>query len=195
MLMSLALLCLPSSGIEKDSLSLGLGWNYRSYNIINGEVYLLFRESLFRSSDSKTGINVRKYSLNFDGVRNLQASSVGLTGEQIFYPFKKILFLGIRFDLSADWLSRSSKYKIESERNYTMPNFYYNFIGYIDAGVNLKLHDRYNIKLSVLPGVEDRGITNELFHIGASNQTNVVRESKNNFVFQVNLSVEFKLKK
>lgn len=195
LLVPFILLCLSSSAIEKDSLSVGLSWNFRSKYMINGEIYLLFREVLFRSSDSKIGINVRNYSLHFDGVHNLQASSIGFAAEETVYPFKKFLFLGIRFDLSADWLSQASKDKIESERQYEMPLLYYNFIGYLEAGVNLELIKGCNLKLSVMPGVEDRGITNEFLHIGVSNVTNVVREDKNNYLIQINLSIEFKLKK
>jgi hypothetical protein len=195
LLMSFILLNLSSSAIEKDSLSLGLSWNYRTKYMKNGEIYLLFREALFRSSDSRIGINFRNYSLNFDGVHNLQASSIGLGAEESVYLYKKILFLGIRFDLSGDWLSRASKDKIELERQYEMPLLYYNFTGYLEAGVNLELIKGCNLKLSVMPGVEDRGITNELPHLGVSNQTNIVREGKNNYLIQINLSIEFKLKK
>jgi hypothetical protein len=190
------LICFSLSGIEKDSLSVGLSWNHRSKYMINGEIYLLLRgEILSIPSDFKTGVTIRNYSLHFDGVENLQASSVGLVGEQTIYPFKKILFLGYRFDISADWLSQASKDKIKSERQYEMPLCYYNFLGYLEAGVNLKLINRFNLKLSVMPGVEDRGITNSFLITGTSNGTNVIKEDKNNYFIQFNLSIEFKLQK
>ena len=195
LLLPFILICLSSSAIEKDSLSVGLGWNFRSKYQLNGEIYLSLRNLLFRSSDSKIGINVRNYSLHFDGVNYLQASSIGIAAEETFYPFKKFLFLGIRFDLSADWLSRASKDKIKAERQYGMPLLYYNFIGYLEAGVNLELFKGCNFKLAVMPGVEDRGITNEFPHIGASTQTNIVREDKNNYLVQINFSLEFKFNK
>jgi len=196
LLLSFLITCLSLSAIEKDSLSVGISWNHRSQYIINGEIYLLLRGELFsRPSDIKTGIAIRNYSLQFDGVQNLQASSIGLTLGKTIYPFKKILFLGFRFDISADWLSLASKDKIKSERLYEMPLCYYNAIGYLEAGVNLKLMNSCNLKLSVMPGVEDRGITNRFLITGVSNGTDVVKEEKNNYLIQFNLSIEIKLNK
>jgi hypothetical protein len=187
-----SLLYLSLSAIEKDSLSVGLSWNHRAYDRINGEIYVIGRGALFKSWDSKAGLVFRHYSLDFDGVSNLEASSVGVNFEETIYPFKKLLFLGLRLDLSADCLSSGSKDKISTEKGYTMPLLYYNFILNLVAGVNIKMTPKLNLRLRVLQGVEDRGLNNKSVS-SVLNGTNIIRDNKNRYPTQFNIGIDFRL--
>jgi hypothetical protein len=192
LLLLFSLLYLSSSAIEKDSLSFGLSWNHRSKDRFNGEIYVIGRSVLFKSWDSKAGLVLRNYFLNFDGISNLEASSIGVNFEETVFPFKKLLFLGLRFDLSADCLSPRSKDKIRTEREYTMPLLYYNFILNLVAGVNLKITTGLNLRLWVLQGVEDRGLNNKSLS-SVLNGTNIIRDNKNHYPTQFNIGIDFRL--
>lgn len=192
MLLLFSLLYLSSSALEIDSLSLGLSWNHRSKDRINGEIYLITRSLLFKSWDSKAGLVFRNYSLNFDGVSNLEASSIGVNFEETGFPFKKLLFLGLRLDLSADCLSRMSKDKISTERGYRMPLLYYNFMISLEAGINVKITKGLDLRFWVLQGVEDRGLNNKTLSV-ALNGTEVIRDNKNHYPTQFNIGIDFRL--
>jgi hypothetical protein len=191
MLLLFSFLYLSSSAIEIDSLSFGLSWNHRSKDRINGEIYVIRRNLLCNSWDSKAGLVFRNYSLDFDGVTNLEASSIGVNFEETVFPFKKFLFLGLRFDLSADLLSQMSKDKIDAQRGYIMPLIYYNSILSLLAGVNLEIISGLNLRLWVLQGVEDRGINNKSLSTSL-NGTNIIRDNKNHYPNQLNLGIDFR---
>jgi hypothetical protein len=191
-LLLFSLLYLSSSAIEKDSLSFGLSWNHRSKDRINGEIYVIGRSVLFKSWDSKAGLVFRNYSLNFDEVSNLEASSIGVNFEETVFPFKKVLFLGLRIDLSADWLSHMSKDNIMAEREYRMPLLYYNGILSLVAGVNLKITRALDLRLWVLQGVEDRGLNNKSLST-VLNGTDIIRDNKNHYPTQFNIGIDFRL--
>jgi hypothetical protein len=185
-------LYLSSSAIEKDSLSIGISWNRRSEDRINGEIYVIGRSLLLSSWDSKAGLVFRNYSLNFDGVKNLEATSIGVNFEETVLPFKKLLFLGLRFDLSADWLSQRSNDKIWTERDYRMPILYYNSILSLVAGVNLKITRGLNLRLLVLQGVEDRGLNNKSIST-VLNGKDIIRDNINHYPTQFNIGIDFRL--
>lgn len=191
-------LYLSSSAIEKDSLSFGLSWNHRVKDRINGEIYVIGRKvfdidmiNLSIHNSSKAGLVFRNYSLNFDGVSNLDAYSIGVSFEETIFPFKKLLFLGLRLDLSADWLSGVSKDKITAERYYTMPLLYYNAIISLVAGVNLKITRGLDLRLWVLQGVEDRGINNKSLFT-AKDEADVIRDNVNHYPTQFNIGIDFR---
>jgi hypothetical protein len=187
-----SLLYLSSSAVEKDTLSFGLSWNKRSKDSFNGEIYLIGRNLLAKSWDTKAGLVVRNYSLNFDGVSNLQSSSIGLNVEQTYLPFKKFLFVGIKFDLSADWLHQISRNKITTERGYKMPLIYYDFTLYLEAGLNIQVTKGLNLRVWVMQGVEDRGLNNNTL----SNRllgNDFISDDSNHYPRQFNIGIDFRL--
>jgi hypothetical protein len=109
-----------------DSLSVGLGGGYNNYNTFQGELYLKSDFRTFnRHSEIKVGLNNRSYQFTFDKLSELEASSVGLFGDFVIYPFDKGLFAGVRWEmLNFNWLSDASKDRVRSERDYEPTSLY-----------------------------------------------------------------------
>src|SRR5512145_2418299 len=99
-----------------DSLSIGLGGGYDSYNTLRGEIYIKSDIRIFnRKTEIKAGLNNRSYQLEFDGAKNLNAQSFGVFGDIAVYPFNKGLFTGLRWELiDFNWLTSDSKTKFEN---------------------------------------------------------------------------------
>src|SRR3546814_6872860 len=104
-----------------DILSVGFTANYTNESAFGGE--LLFKKGirLFRQeAEIKAGIGNRSYSFGFDGVQNLQASSVGLFGDLAIYPFNQNgFFVGVRLEpINLNWLAAGSMSRFENEKGY-----------------------------------------------------------------------------
>lgn len=183
-----------------DSLSIGFGGGYSSYNTLRGELYLKSDLKLFnRNCELKAGINNRSYQLTFDNVSNLNTSSIGFFGDIAVYPFNKGLFTGIRWELiNFNWLSDESKARIESERNYSPTSIYTGTCMFFQLGYQFKLSDKLSIKLYGQPGFQQFKISNGSSSSGSYIQTNspdnLIIEDHLEFIYNLNLSVEIKIK-
>jgi hypothetical protein len=183
-----------------DSLSIGLGGGYDSYNTLRGEIYLKSNIKLFnRKTEIKAGLNNRSYTLDFDNVKDLNASSVGFFGDIAIYPFNKGLFTGIRWELiNFNWLSDDSKTKIENARNYSPTSMYTGTCIFLQIGYNFQFSDKIGIKLYGQPGFQEFTITNGSSSSGSYVQNgttnNLISEDHTKFIYNINLSIEFKIK-
>jgi hypothetical protein len=78
----------------KDSLSIGATGGYTNYNTLKGELYFKKDLKVFnRHAEIKAGMNNRGYQLEFDQVKDLKASSIGIFGDVVIYPFNKGIYL------------------------------------------------------------------------------------------------------
>jgi hypothetical protein len=183
-----------------DSLSVGLGGGYDSYNTLRGEVYLKSEIELFkRKSELKAGMNNRSYQLEFDGVKGLNAQSLGFFGDITIYPFNKGLFTGIRWELiNFNWLTPDSKTKIETEKQYSPTSLYTGSCMFFQLGYDFQLSDKMGLKLYCQPGFQQFKITNGSSSSGGyvqgSTSANLISEDHSGFIYNINLSIEFKLK-
>jgi hypothetical protein len=183
-----------------DSLSIGLGSGYDSYNTLRGEIYLKSSIKLFnRKAEVKAGINNRSYNLDFDNVKNLNAQSLGFFGDIAIYPFNKGLFTGIRWELiNFNWLTSDSKTKIENEKNYSPTSLYTGTCLFLQLGYNFQLSDQIGIKLYGQPGFQQFKITNGSSSSGSyvqsSSNDNLIIEDHYEFIYNINLSIEFRIK-
>lgn len=183
-----------------DSLSLGLGGGYSSYNTFRGELYLKTDlKILNRNSEIKIGMNNRSYQLMFDNVYDLDASSIGFFGDAAIYPFDKGLFTGFRWELiNFNWLSAESKTKIENERNYTPTSLYTGTCMFFQFGYKINISENFGIKLYGQPGVQQFKITNGSSSTGGYVQTgsadDMIIEDHFEFIYNINLSIELYLK-
>lgn len=200
--MTLLMLVLTSNvfaGIT-DSLSIGFGAGYSSYNTLRGEFYLKSDLKLLnRNCELKAGINNRSYQLTFDHVSNLDASSIGFFGDIAIYPFNKGLFAGIRWELiNFNWLSDESKTRIENERNYSPTSLYTGTCIFFQLGYQFRLSDKIRLKLYGQPGTQQFKISNGSSSSGSYIQTtstdNLIIEDHNEFIYNLNLSIEIKIK-
>lgn len=183
-----------------DSLSIGFGGGYSSYNTLRGELYLLSDLRLFnRNCELKAGINNRSYKLTFDHLSNLDASSIGFFGDIAIYPFNKGLFTGIRWELvNFNWLSDESKTRIENERNYSPTSLYTGTCMFFQLGYQLKLSDKIRVKFYGQPGFQQFKISNGSSSSGSYMQTTstdkLIIEDHYEFIYNLNLSIEIKIK-
>ena len=183
-----------------DSLSIGFGGGYSSYNTFRGELYLKSDLQLFkRNTELKFGMNNHSYQLTFDNISDLNASSVGFFGDIAIYPFDKGFFAGLRWELiNFNWLSDASKTKIETERSYTPTSLYTGSCMFIQLGYNLKISETFGIKLYGQPGFQQFKISNGSSSSGSYVQTNssnnLLIEDHYKFIYNVNLSIEIKIK-
>ena len=182
-----------------DSLSIGLGGGYSSYNTFRGELYLKSDLKLFkRNTELKFGMNNRSYQLTFDGVSDLNASSVGIFGDIAIYPFNKGFFAGLRWELiNFNWLSDTSKTKIETERSYTPTSLYTGTCMFFQLGYKFGISEIFGIKLYGQPGFQQFKISNGSLSSGSyvQNPSNdLIVEDHYKFIYNVNLSIEIKIK-
>ena len=182
-----------------DSLSIGFGGGYSNYNTFRGELYLKSDSKLFkRNSEIKIGVNNHSYQLTFDNVSDLNASSIGFFGDIAIYPFDKGLFTGVRWELiNFNWLSGESKNKIINERGYEPTSLYTGTSMFFQIGYKFKISNNFGIKLYGQPGFQQFKISNGLFSSGSyvtNPSGNPIVEDHYKFIYNVNLSVEIKIK-
>jgi hypothetical protein len=182
-----------------DSLSIGFGGGYSSYNTFRGEVYLKSDLKLGKlKSEIKIGMNNHSYQLTFDNVSDLNASSIGIFGDMAVYPFGKGLFAGLRWEaLTFNWLSEASKNKIISERSYTPTSLYTGTNIFLQIGYKFKISNSFGIKLYGQPGLQTYKITNGSFSSGSyvtDPSGDPIIEDHSKFIYNVNLSIEIKIK-
>jgi hypothetical protein len=182
-----------------DTISIGLSGGYDSYKTLRGELYLKYGIKLFNHrAEMKAGINNRSYTLDFDNVNDLKASSIGLFGDVAIYPFRNGLFAGLRWELiNFNWLTADSKSKIEDARDYSPASLYTGTCVFLQLGYNFKISDNTAIKIYGQPGVQQFKITNGSsvgsFGQGSSSGDLIV-EDHYEFIYNINLSIEFRLK-
>lgn len=183
-----------------DSLSIGLGGGYDSYNTLRGEIYLKSNNQLFnRKAEIKAGLNNRSYQLEFDGVKNLNAQSIGLFGDIAIYPFNKGLFTGLRWELiNFNWLISESKKKVENEKKYSPTSLYTGTCMFFQIGYHFQLSDKIGLKVYGQPGFQQFTITNGASSAGSyvqgSSATDLISEDHYKFIYNVNISFEFRIK-
>lgn len=183
-----------------DSLSIGLGGGYNSYNTIRGEIYLKSDIKLFnRKAEVKAGLNNRSYQLEFDNVKDLNAQSFGFFGDMAIYPLNEGLFTGIRWELiNFNWLTSDSRTKIENDRNYSPTSLYTGTCIFLQLGYNLQLSDKMGIKLYGQPGFQQFKITNGSSSSGSyvqkSSTDTLISEDNYEFIYNINLSIEIRIK-
>ncbi len=183
-----------------DSLSIGFGGGYSSYNTFRGEIYLKSDLQMFNhNTELKLGINNRKYSLHFDNVMDLEASSIGVFGDIAIYPFNKGLFTGIRWELiNLNWFSSSSKTKMKNVRNYTPTSLYTGTCMFFQLGYKLNISDNFCVKLYGQPGFQQfkisSGTSSSGNYIQKTSSEDPIIEDHYEFIYNINLSIEIRLK-
>jgi len=183
-----------------DSLSIGFGGGYTNYNTFRGEAYLKSDIKLGRklNSEIKVGVNNHSYQLTFDKVSDLKASSIGIFGDFAVYPFGNGLFTGIRWELiNLNWLSQESKNKIRNERSYEPISLYAGTNLLLQIGYKFKISKNFGIKIYGQSGLQNFSISNGSFSSGnyVTNPTGEpIIEDNYKFIYNVNLSIELKIK-
>ncbi|MCF8336666.1 MAG: hypothetical protein K9I74_01660 [Bacteroidales bacterium] len=182
-----------------DSLSIGFGGGYNSYNTFHGELHLKSELKMFNcNGEIKIGMNNRSYQLTFDNVSDLDASSIGFFGDIAIYPFDKGLFTGIRWELmNFNWLSDDSKTKIENERDYSPVSLYTGTCMFFHLGYKFEVSDNFGLKLYGQPGLQQFKISNWAASSGNNVQQNssddLIIEDHYEFIYNINLSIEIRI--
>lgn len=173
-----------------ESLSIGFGGGYSSYNTFGGELYLQTNIQLFKlSSELKFGLNNRSYQLSFDGVSGLEASSIGFFGDIAIFPFNKGLFTGVRWELiNINWLSGDSKVKIFKERLYHPVSYYSGTCFFFQVGYKFDISNRFGIRIYGQPGLQQFKISNGQL------PPDTKMEEYFKFIYNINLSFDIRIK-
>jgi hypothetical protein len=196
----LSIFCLPIFALKFDDLSLGVGCGYESTGYAKGELYLQTSETLFKKdADFRAGISNRTYKFDFDGVNNLESNSVGVFCDAIIYPFDNGLFAGLRWELiTFNWLTPDSKTQFETARNYTPSSLYSGSSVLLQLGYKWQIADKLGVRLYLQPGIQQFRISNSSTtfgnYTGESGNTSLISEDHNEFIWNVNLSIDFKIK-
>jgi len=182
-----------------DSLSIEFGGGYSSYNTFRGEAYLKSDLKLGKlNSEIKVGVNNHSYQLTFDKVSDLNASSIGFFGDFAIYPFRNGLFTGIRWELiTFNWLSEESKTKIRNERGYEPTSLYTGTNLFLQIGYKFKISKNFGVKIYGQPGLQQFRVSNGSFSSGSyvtNPSGDPIIEDNYKFIYNVNLSIEFKIK-
>jgi hypothetical protein len=200
LLFLLSAFCLPIFALKFDDLSLGVGCGYESTGYAKGEMYLQTSETLFKKdADFRAGISNRTYKFDFDGVNNLESNSVGVFCDAIIYPFNNGLFTGLRWELiNLNWLTTSSKTQFAAARDYTPSSLYSGSSLLLQLGYKWQVADKLGLRLYVQPGIQQFRISNTSTtfgnYSGGSDNTTLISEDHNEFICNVNLSIDFKMK-
>lgn len=184
-----------------DIFSVGLNANYTNESAFCGELFLKKGIRLFRQqAEIKAGIGNRSYSFTFDGVQDLQASSVGLFGDLVIYPFNQDgFFVGIRLEpINLNWLSAASMSRFENDRGYRPSSLYSGACAFFQVGYRIRVSDRFRLRLYGQPGVQQFSISNgdTTFgdYVDGDPTEGFISESQYKFIYNVNLGVEIRLK-
>lgn len=181
-----------------DSLSIGFCGGYDSYSTFRGEVYLKSDKLFKLKSEIKVGLNNRSYDLEFDNLEDLNAQSICLFGDLAIYPFNKGLFAGLRWEfINFNWLTSESKSIIENERDYSPTSLFTGTCAFLQIGYDFRLSDKIGLKLYGQPGFQQFKISNGSFSSGSygqgSSTDDLIIEDHSEFIYNINLSIEFRL--
>lgn len=130
-------------------------------------------------------------------VRVKITGGVGFFNDITLYPFKNGLFAGFRWETAnINWLTSASRTKIESQRSYSAPYIYSGTCLFFQAGYSFRLSDKMNLKLYAQPGLQEFTISNGSSASGnyGSSDDNLIIEDHVKFIYNINLSLEFKLR-
>jgi hypothetical protein len=164
---------------------------YSSYNTIRGELYIKANLKILKKEfEIKLGFNNRTYQLSFDNISDLDAQSVGLFADVAIYPFNKIFFVGVRIEQNANWFTRDSKSRIESQRNYVATSLYTGTCLFLQTGLSFELSDNINVKVSGQPGIQTFKVSSG----SASTNGFPIIEDHDKFIYNFNLGIELRLK-
>lgn len=133
-----------------DSLYIGYGSGYSSYNTYRGELYLRFNTTVFnRNSEFKIGVNNRSYEISFDGVHGLDASSFSIFSDLAVYPFNHGLFTGLRWEMiNFNWLSSDATNTFRMERNYSPTSFFTGTCLFFQLGYHFRINNYFALSFT-----------------------------------------------
>ena len=173
-----------------DSLDLGISGGFNNYKNIKGEIFLNSSINLLkRPAELRVGLCNRDYELSFANLNNLKASSIGIFGDLLIYPFNFGLNLGIRWELvNLNWLNEDSKSRIDLERDYSPFSLYYGSAIFFQIGYDINLSNVIGLKIYGQRGIHYFSISNGSSTSGSYSLTKV------DFIYNLNIGITFKIK-
>jgi len=200
LILMLCTLSFPLLALTIDDLSLGVGCGYESTGSLKGEFYVQSSDNLFKkNADFRVGISNRTYKLDFDGVSNLESHSIGLFCDAVIYPFDNGFYGGLRWEMiNFNWLTADSKTQFENARSYTPSSLYTGTCMFFQIGYKMHLSDKCGFRLYAQPGFQQFRISNGTTSIGnysgGSSSNNLITEDHYEFIFNINMSIDFRIK-
>jgi hypothetical protein len=94
------------------------------------------------------------HPLEFDQAKYLKASSIGIFGDVVIYPFNKGIYLGLRWELiNFNWLAKESQLKVEKEKDYSATSLYTGTCGFFQMGYAFNLGNNTKLKVYAQSGL------------------------------------------
>lgn len=174
-----------------DSLSIGGACAYTSYQTLKGEIYFSKIGIAFNKPvEIRFGVTSRKFEFEFDGVKNLEASSAGLFADAIIYPFNRGLFAGIRWELlDINVLSDKSVKQFESVKPYLPVNAFTGSCAFLLAGYRIGISPKMNLKISAMAGAHQYKMSSG----SVPANFDVVIENKAEFIYEFHAGIEIRI--
>jgi len=149
-----------------ESFSVGGSVGYSNHSTIGGEGFaqmMLMKGKPVRFG-IKAGFTYSPFEAQFQGVKNLKTESVGFFAEGDFYPFRKYLFLGVRWELiNVNWFTNDALQMLESDNSSII------FTGtclYGVLGVSIPVWRNIYTNIYAMPGIQQYRVSDGSFSSG-----------------------------
>jgi hypothetical protein len=203
LLLLLLVMILPTTAFaqKKHDSYLGANVGYSgTYGTVYGAAYYSMGTTIFnRPAEIRMGLKQQGYQLDFAGIKDLDAMSVGIFGDAIIYPFNRGgFFLGLHWELlNFNWFTQKAKQKLLDEKNYDTNILYTGTNLLAQLGYKFKLTEHFGLVLQGQAGlhsynVSAGGFTSGSYTISDSNSP-VQAERHLKFVYNLNLGFVVKL--
>ena len=145
-------LVFPTQARKYKGLSLGANAGYTNYDKFDFEGFVQanfqFGQTPF---EPRLGLAYRSFSTNYNELRDLGINSFGLLLGSDIYPFKKILFTGIQFEIDLNRFDNRAMDAI-NQANESVTRAFPGFRANVVAGLDIPLNQRISLRLSGMPG-------------------------------------------
>jgi len=179
-----------------QGLSAGANAAYTNYSKLDFEGFaqanFQFRRTPF---EPKLGISYRSFTTDYKWINDLGLESIGLFMEGDIYPFKKIFYTGLRFEIDLNWFNDKAMNTLESSGEL-VTEFFPGFRCYAVAGLDIPINGRISLRLSGMPGWQFYVLSDnwEVSTGGSSvNLTTHDGISYNRFVYQLNVGLAIRV--
>ena len=133
-------------------LSLGANAGYTNYDKFDFEGFaqanFQFGQTPF---EPRLGLSYRSFSTNYNELKDLDVNSFGLFLGSDIYPFKKILFTGVLFEIDLNRFDNNAMNAI-NQSNESITRAFPGFRANVVAGLDIPVNQRISLRLSGMPG-------------------------------------------
>ena len=171
-----------------DGFSAGGSIGYSNNATIGAEV---FAQGHIKKFGIKAGFTYFPFEASFKNTNGLKTESVGFFAEGAFYPFRKYLFAGLRWEvINFNWLTNKALHTLEGDNSSII------FTGtglYGVLGVTIPVWKRIYTNIYAMPGIRQYKISDGNFSSGNYVIDGTVQEEHVQFDFRLCVGIAVKI--